>query len=1170
MASTNKNKQLADGPLDSGLRKQLERMVVQARRVAIAGAREAIEALTVDQGKRGAHVTSEPQISLRNRLRAHGRFLGDRQNSQSGQQTIDRLVEECAYQHWHRMLFARFLAENELLIDPESGMSLAMQGVDDLARDLEENVWDLAGQYAQTQLPAIFRDDNPVLDVELSPDCKKQLREFVQEPSNANSKLGLPAEVFEASDSLGWVYQFWQNEENERANKSEDKIDSSTLPAVTQFFTEDYMVMFLLHNTMGAWHAGKVLAANPSLAESAEDEDELRRAVSLSEGGGYEFEYLRFVREPAALATGSDDEVAAENTGPWRPMGGTFDGWPASAAKLKVIDPCCGSGHFLVAAMELLVRLRMHEEGLDLQAAIDVVLEDNLFGLELDKRCTQIAVFNLALAAWKLDGKTYRKLPSMTIAHVGQSISATKPQWMELLKEARGEDENNDSLGFYWGQLYDMYSQASTLGSLINPRRFLGSHQLNDSQMQELFNLLETAVAADPNTEAESHELQLAAKGLATATKLLGDQYHLVLTNVPYLGQKKQSKILRKHIETFYVLGKGDLATAFVLRCLEFCEERSTTAFVAPQNWMFLGTYSLMRAQLLESREWRIVARLGPRAFDTISGEVVNVGLVCLTNSIPDNDFLLYGTDASDGRNAEAKRNCLLTNELLVTPQSNSAANENHTISLESLHFGKPLRVFASAPRGIVAGDKDFWVRQFWEMQTCGERWRFLQGPVNKTTHFGGRESVIDWSTEGDGMLRPGLANTSYGRQGVAVSQIGDLPSSLYSGDLYDNSLFAIVPEDESKLLAIWAFCSSDAYAELVRKVNQKLSVDPSHLISVPFEFDHWDLVGRNKYPDGLPEPESDDPTQWLFHGWPSESTSPLHVAVARLLGYRWPAELDSEMRLSDQARELVGRCSHLGSHTDDDGIVCIPPVRGEDIAADRLASLLNAAGVKTDENLEDWLRNRFFKEHCELFDHRPFVWHIWDGRKQDGFHALVNYHQLAGPRGHKLLERLTYSYLGDWIERREDEVRRDVAGAEARLLAARELRERLEAILTGQPPYDIFVRWKPIHEQPIGWNPDINDGVRINIRPFMAVDIPGGQKGAGILRVAPKRMKWGKDRGKEPKRPIDEYPWFWSWDQTTEDFAGGDKFDGLRWNDCHYTNQFKQAARDSAKETSE
>ena len=204
---------------------------------------------------------------------------------------------------------------------------------------------------------------------------------------------------------------------------------------------------------------------------------------------------------------------------------------------------------------------------------------------------------------------------------------------------------------------------------------------------------------------------------------------------------------------------------------------------------------------------------------------------------------------------------------------------------------------------------------------------------------------------------------------------------------------------------------------------------------------------------------------------------------------------------------------------------------------------------------MDDWLRNGFFEQHCDVFHHRPIVWHIWDGCR-DGFSALLNYHTLTRAN----LERLAYAYLGDWLGRQQAAVGAGEAGSDARLVAAKRLQEELKEILEGEPPYDIFVRWKPVAQQPIGWEPDLDDGVRMNIRPFMlATDV--GKKGAGVLRIKPS-IKWEKDRGKEPSRSKDDFPWFWEWDRKKPDFAGGSSFDGNRWNELHYSREFKMAAR--------
>jgi hypothetical protein len=404
----------------------------------------------------------------------------------------------------------------------------------------------------------------------------------------------------------------------------------------------------------------------------------------------------------------------------------------------------------------------------------------------------------------------------------------------------------------------------------------------------------------------------------------------------------------------------------------------------------------------------------------------------------------------------------------------------------------------------------------------------------------------------------------NWGKRGVVVSLMANLPASLYTGEIYATKCTAIVPSEknESILLALWAFCSSDEFVTSVREINQRLAIEVKEVLQVPFDLAHWQKVAAEKFPHGLPKPFSSDPTQWLFSGHPEGSDQPLHVAIARLLGYQWPRQTGSSFP-DCPALGLDG----LEKLADEDGIVCLSATKGKAPAAERLRSLLVAAlgkfglsalitsagpkGSKS-ETLEEWLRDEFFEQHCALFHHRPFLWHLWDGHKS-GFSALVNYHQLT----HANLEKLTYAYLGDWIRRQQAAVVAGEGGSDARLQAAKQLQSRLKLILEGEPPYDLFVRWKPLSKQSIGWHPDINDGVRMNIRPFAVAD---------IFRKRVK-IKWDKDRGNEPVRKKKDFPWFWGWDEEKQDFAGvGKEPDGNRWNDCHYTNDFKKKASEANK----
>jgi hypothetical protein len=276
------------------------------------------------------------------------------------------------------------------------------------------------------------------------------------------------------------------------------------------------------------------------------------------------------------------------------------------------------------------------------------------------------------------------------------------------------------------------------------------------------------------------------------------------------------------------------------------------------------------------------------------------------------------------------------------------------------------------------------------------------------------------------------------GKDGIRVTQMRDLACTLYTGEIFGKSGATVVPHSQGDLAAIWCFMTSPEYLTSVRKIDQKVNVTNATLVKVPFDAARWHRVAAERYPNGLPRPYSDDPTQWLFHGHPQPATEPLQVAVARLLGYSWPGESDAKLALSDNARAWIARSKTLATHADRDGIVCIPPVGRESSASDRLLNLLAdaygadwsndvlaqllTAADHAGKSLETWLRDKFFMQHCALFGNRPFIWHVWDGLR-DGFAALVNYHRLD----YKALESLIYTYLGDlmsmaaWMVPRKD-----------------------------------------------------------------------------------------------------------------------------------------------------
>jgi hypothetical protein len=1102
-------------------RRLLEKTVAEARRIAEDGARKVLmDQYAVHHREPWPHMSDEER-ELRNQLRAHGRQLGDAYDQQRKTQATNHLVQATAYEHWHRMLFARFLAENDLLIDAEHGVALTLDDVRELAREQGRDWMDLAASLAQRMLLAVFRPDDPVLKVQLPPETQQQLEEKL---------ASLPREIFLADDSLGWVYQFWQRDAKQKVDeelKHGVPTDADRIPAKTQLFTEDYMVLFLLENTLGAWWTAKRRAEgkDPALP-------------------GYTWTYLRL----------NDDGS---------PAAGSFDGWPRAARDLRVLDPCMGSGHFLVFALPILARMRMEEEGLSLKAALAAVLKDNLYGLEIDARCAQIAAFNLALAAWRMAGEHF-PLPELNLACSGLGIHASEEDWIELAGEdgmAREEMR----------RLYSLFKDAPTLGSLIDPLRLKTT--VCSAGAESVLPLIEEALAQEQSEE--TRELAIAAQGVLAAFRILASRFTLVATNVPYLARGKQSTILAQYCAEFHADAKTDLATCFLDRCLRYAASGGTVAAVTPQNYLFQTYYKDLRARILKNYQLQCLVWLGPGAFREISGEVVKPVLIAISNGIAPHSWSFPTLDTSQDNSAEHKARSLSASPLRVMRQQAQLENPGSVVTPMELGSQTLLAAFAKHSNGLQTGDYERFGRFFWELDLIGDRWAWFQSTTERTKDFGGMEQVILWEG-GEGEIAKSEAavirgKAAWRKRGVAISAMGELNASLYLGDLYDDNTVVLTPYNEAHLDAIWCFCSSPEYPKAVRRVDRALKVR-SALVKVPFDLAAWEVTATDRYPNGLPKPHSDDPTQWLFNGHPKGSDHPLQVAVARLVGYRWPRQTGSSFP----------DCPALGpdgleKHADADGIVPLASIAGEASAADRLRALLadaygeewSAAKLKELlrdwDSLEDWLRDGFFEEHCRIFHQRPFVWHIWDGRK-DGFHALVNYHKLAGPNGEgrQTLEKLIYTYLGRWIERQQDEVKAGKEGADARLTAALHLKAELEKILEGEKPYDLFIRWKPLHQQPIGWEPDINDGVRLNIRPWLQTTlapITKPKKGACVLRVTPK-INYGKDRGKEPHRSKEDYPWFWSWDGRAEDFKGNDTFDGARWNDLHYSLRAKRGAR--------
>ena len=287
---------------------------------------------------------------------------------------------------------------------------------------------------------------------------------------------------------------------------------------------------------------------------------------------------------------------------------------------------------------------------------------------------------------------------------------------------------------------------------------------------------------------------------------------------------------------------------------------------MTPQNWLFLGTYAGLRVDLLTNRDWRFVARLGTRAFDSIGGEVVNVALIGISNCKANRKSQYLGVDASAASDATGKAATLSKGPAQVVLQAAQLVAPDARVGLESVPTGPQLSRYAQSLLGLGTGDAPHYIREYWEFDAVVGHWAFMQTAPPDSSPQAGRERVVAWDhaekrifgmTQGE---RAQAHNQDYrgreawGKSGTAIALVGRLRSYAYFGELFDKSLAVLVSRSPLDTLAIRCFTEADSFSLEVRKLDQKMMVTNATLTKVAFDLAHWQKVAAETYPNGLPE----------------------------------------------------------------------------------------------------------------------------------------------------------------------------------------------------------------------------------------------------------------------------------------------------------------------------
>jgi hypothetical protein len=298
--------------------------------------------------------------------------------------------------------------------------------------------------------------------------------------------------------------------------------------------------------------------------------------------------------------------------------------------------------------------------------------------------------------------------------------------------------------------LFDTFRDAPILGSLIDPTRTVPTDMFT-AGFQELGPLLNLALR-EHGGEEEWEESALVARGITEACRLLSSQYHLVVTNVPYLVRSKQGQRLRSFVDHSYPDSAADLATVFLERIALLCAPGGAHATVTPQNWLSLKSYQRFRKSLIRSQTLNHVCRVGSGATATASWDVLRT-LAIVTNSTPRNESVVTGLETSESTE-QARARDLISVPLASVLQSTQLTNPEHRIAVRPGTTGALLCEYAESLQGVKTGDDPRRVRFFWEVSVDESGWRPFQGTVSRTVEFGGLERVLDWRDEGVSLAR--------------------------------------------------------------------------------------------------------------------------------------------------------------------------------------------------------------------------------------------------------------------------------------------------------------------------------------------------------------------------------------------------------------------------------
>lgn len=783
----------------------------------------------------------------------------------SHQQALETFIRDSAFTFLNRVIGLRCLEERGMLVvdgrtetaireDPRLGASsLYFRTRNELSGDSSpRDVWSAVLERsfrALSERVGLLFDPNSEYG-RLLP-LQSTLRDIVQA---LNDPSILP-EVWHGDEVLGWVYQYYNTDEKDAVYDKlaqGGKIDNpAELAAATCLYTEPYMVDFILQNTLGTLWA----EMHPSTRLSIHWPHLVRSELGQPKHEGRNSR--QFLRD------------------------------------VTLLDPACGSGHFLARAFDLLVQM-YQEEGLEKPEDIPhLILENNLHGIDIDLRAVQISALRLYLKACDIAGHDFRPR-RLNLVSADVVLPGSPPP--ELLERFEGDRDVQALMTAMWFELKD----AAKLGSLLHPERRVEeliarrrqkgpTLEFQDEGAWERYKLeLLDGIREEFEKEAQIEDVgrHLFGHELAKSISLveaLSRRYDVVVTNPPYAGSNNLDAVVKTFIESNYKEGKRDLYAAFILRDIEFARPGGLVGMVAQQSWLFLRSFAKLRGRVLNSATVTTLAHLGAQAFEEIGGEVVRVALFTIRCEAADDShritaFRLIGPKSPSRKDQILRAAVAGTlSGVVFTPKQSAMRAIPETPFVywlrprffELLTGDVHLSQIADVKQGLATADNERFIRCYWEVPRLGVlkdgkptagRW-FWYAKGGRYQKWTGLEwLVVDWARDGknikeyiverypylNGKWEWVAKNTNYYfRPCITYTFIarGSLGLRLLDESVFDVASMSIFANAQQSGLSLMAVLNSRVSTYLLRVTTQTYEFHGGYVANLPLPDQIDDLL---------------------------------------------------------------------------------------------------------------------------------------------------------------------------------------------------------------------------------------------------------------------------------------------------------------------------------------